>query len=126
MKKAFISIYVLLILLVLALSISFISGQNEVDTDLALDISNKKQSLFDCESFANVLIEELSLDKDTNIENLKSSLSLESEIIIKPVDAKPYQQININAKYKGTVSIALIKYDFDKNNRFILINKRIY
>ncbi|WP_296128940.1 hypothetical protein [uncultured Anaerococcus sp.] len=126
MKKAFISIYVLIILLVLALSVSFISGQNEVDTDLALDISNKKQSLFDCESFANVVIEELSLDKDTNIENLKASLSLESEIIINPIEDLPYQQVNINAKYKDTVSIALIKYDYDKNNRFILINKRIY
>ncbi|WP_311538010.1 hypothetical protein [uncultured Anaerococcus sp.] len=126
MKKAFISIYVLIILLVLALSVSFISGQNEVDTDLALNISNKKQSLFDCESFANVVIEELSLDKDTNIENLKASLSLESEIIINPVEDLPYQQVNINAKYKDTVSIALIKYDYDKNNRFILINKRIY
>lgn len=126
MKKAFISIYVLIILLVLALSVSFISGQNEVDTDLALNISNKKQSLFDCESFANVVIEELSIDKDTNIENLKASLSLESEIIINPVEDLPYQQVNINAKYKDTVSIALIKYDYDKNNRFILINKRIY
>lgn len=126
MKKAFISIYVLIILLVLALSVSFISGQNEVDTDLALNISNKKQSLFDCESFANVVIEELSLDKDTNIENLKASLSLESEIIINPIEDLPYQQVNINAKYKDTVSIALIKYDYDKNNRFILINKRIY
>ncbi|WP_297689861.1 hypothetical protein [uncultured Anaerococcus sp.] len=126
MKKAFISIYVLIILLVLALNVSFISGQNEVDTDLALNISNKKQSLFDCESFANVVIEELSLDKDTNIENLKASLSLESEIIINPVEDLPYQQVNINAKYKDTVSIALIKYDYDKNNRFILINKRIY
>ena len=126
MKKAFISIYVLIILLVLALSVSFISGQNEVDTDLALNISNKKQSLFDCESFANVVIEELSLDKYTNIENLKASLSLESEIIINPVEDLPYQQVNINAKYKDTVSIALIKYDYDKNNRFILINKRIY
>lgn len=126
MKKAFISIYVLIILLVLALSVSFISGQNEVDTDLALNISNKKQCLFDCESFANVVIEELSLDKDTNIENLKASLSLESEIIINPVEDLPYQQVNINAKYKDTVSIALIKYDYDKNNRFILINKRIY
>ena len=95
MKKAFISIYVLIILLVLALSVSFISGQNEVDTDLALDISNKKQSLFDCESFANVVIEELSLDKDTNIENLKASLSLESEIIINPIEDLPYQQVNI-------------------------------
>lgn len=126
MKRAFVSIYVLIILLLLALSISFISGQNEVDTDLALNISNKKQSLFDCESFANVAIEELSLDKDTNIENLKSTLSLESEIIITPIEDLPYQQVNINAKYKDTVSIALIKYDYDRNNKFILINKRIY
>lgn len=126
MKKAFISIYVLIILLVLALSVSFISGQNEVDTDLALNISNKKQSLFDCESFANVVIEELSIDKDTNIENLKASLSLESEIIITPVEDLPYQQINVKARYEDTESRAQIKYDYDKNNRFILINKRIY
>ena len=126
MKRAFISIYVLVILLVLALSVSFISGQNEVDTDLALNISNKKQSLFDCESFANVAIEELSLDKNTDLSNLKAILSLESDIEITPIYNKPYHQVNINAKYKDTVSIALIKYDYDKNNRFILINKRIY
>lgn len=126
MKRAFISIYVLVILLVLALSVSFISGQNEVDTDLALNISNKKQSLFDCESFANVAIEELSLDKNTDLSNLKAILSLESDIEITPIYNKPFQQVNINAKYKNTVSEAQIKYDYDRNNKFILINKRIY
>ena len=126
MKRAFISIYVLVILLVLALSVSFISEQNEVDTDLALNISNKKQSLFDCESFANVAIEELSLDKNTDLSNLKAILSLESDIEITPIYNKPFQQVNINAKYKNTVSEAQIKYDYDRNNKFILINKRIY
>lgn len=126
MKKAFISIYVLIILLLLALSVSFIAGQNEVDTELSNDISDKKQSLFDAESFANVLIEELSLDKNLDPNSIKEVLYLKSDIEIYQAKEECNLQINLKAKYKNTISKAQIKYKYDENNKFILINKRIY
>ncbi|MCW6701307.1 hypothetical protein NH288_04325 [Anaerococcus sp. NML200537] len=126
MKKAFISIYVLIILLLLSLSVSFIAGQNEVDTELSNDISDKKQSLFDAESFANVLIEELSLDKNLDPNFIKEVLYLKSDIEIYQAKEEGNLQINLKAKYKNTISKAQIKYKYDENNKFILINKRIY
>ena len=126
MKKAFISIYVLIILLLLALSVSFIAGQNEVDTELSNDISDKKQSLFDAESFVNVLIEELSLDKNLDPNFIKEVLYLKSDIEIYQAKEECNLQINLKAKYKNTISKAQIKYKYDENNKFILINKRIY
>lgn len=126
MKKAFISIYVLIILLLLALSVSFIAGQNQVDTELSNEISDKKQSLFDAESFANVLIEELSLDKTTNPDTIKGVLYLKSDIKINKSKEENNLQINLKAKYNNTLSKAQIKYKYDKNDKFILINKRIY
>lgn len=126
MKKAFISIYVLIILLLLSLSVSFIAGQNEVDTELSNDISDKKQSLFDAESFVNVLIEELSLDKNLDPNSLKGVLYLRSDIEIYQAKEECNLQINLKAKYKNTISKAQIKYKYDENNKFILINKRIY
>ena len=126
MKKAFISIYVLIILLLLALSVSFIAGQNQVDTELSNEISDKKQSLFDAESFANVLIEELSLDKNLDPNSIKEVLYLKSDIEIYQAKEECNLQINLKAKYKNTISKAQIKYKYDENNKFILINKRIY
>lgn len=126
MKKAFISIYVLIILLLLSLSVSFIAGQNEVDTELSNDISDKKQSLFDAESFVNVLIEELSLDKNLDPNFIKEVLYLKSDIEIYQAKEEGNLQINLKAKYKNTISKAQIKYKYDENNKFILINKRIY
>ncbi len=126
MKKAFISIYVLIILLLLSLSVSFITGQNEVDTELSNDISDKKQSLFDAESFVNVLIEELSLDKNLDPNFIKEVLYLKSDIEIYQAKEEGNLQINLKAKYKNTISKAQIKYKYDENNKFILINKRIY
>lgn len=126
MKKAFISIYVLIILLLLSLSVSFIAGQNEVDTELSNDISDKKQSLFDAESFVNVLIEELSLDKNLDPNSLKGVLYLRSDIEIYQAKEECNLQINLKAKYKNTISKAQIKYKYDENNKFIFINKRIY
>lgn len=126
MKKAFISIYVLIILLLLGLSVSFIAGQNQVDTELSNEISDKKQSLFDAESFANVLIEELSLDKNLDPNSIKEVLYLKSDIEINKYTEASNLQINLKAKYNNTLSKALIKYKYDKNDKFILINKRIY
>ncbi|MFO3667385.1 hypothetical protein [Anaerococcus kampingiae] len=126
MKKAFISIYVLIILLLLALSVSFIAGQNQVDTELSNNISDKKQSLFDAESFANVLIEELSLDKNLEPNSLKGVLYLKSDIEIYQSEDENNLQFNLKSKYKNTISRALIKYKYDEKDKFILINKRIY
>ena len=126
MKKAFISIYVLIILLLLSLSVSFIAGQNQVDTELSNEINDKKQSLFDAESFANVLIEELSLDKNLDPNFIKEVLYLKSDIEIYQAKEEGNLQINLKAKYKNTISKAQIKYKYDENNKFILINKRIY
>ena len=126
MKKAFISIYVLIILLLLALSVSFIAGQNQVDTELSNNISDKKQSLFDAESFANVLIEELSLDKNLEPNSLKGVLYLRSDIEIYQSEDENNLQFNLKSKYKNTISRALIKYKYDEKDKFILINKRIY
>ena len=126
MKKAFISIYVLIILLLLALSVSFIAGQNQVDTELSNEINDKKQSLFDAESFANVLIEELSLDKNLDPNSIKEVLYLKSDIEISKYKKAGNLQINLKSKYKNTLSKAQIKYKYDEKDKFILINKRIY
>ena len=126
MKKAFISIYVLIILLLLALSVSFIAGQNQVDTELSNNISDKKQSLFDAESFVNVLIEELSLDKNLDPNSLKGVLYLRSDIEIYQSEDENNLQFNLKSKYKNTISRALIKYKYDEKDKLILINKRIY
>lgn len=56
MKKAFISIYVLIILLISGLAISFIHKQNQANFQTSLDLYYRKQAMFEAESVLNIII----------------------------------------------------------------------
>lgn len=56
MKKGFITIYVLLILLFLSISLAFVSRQVQSKNDLSKDLLNKKQAVYEAESRANIFV----------------------------------------------------------------------
>ncbi len=56
MKKGFVTIYVLLILLFLSVSIAFVSRQVQSKNDLSKDLLTKKQAVYEAESRANIFV----------------------------------------------------------------------
>lgn len=56
MKKGFITIYVLLVLLFLSISLAFVSREVQSKNDLSKDLLNKKQAVYEAESRANIFI----------------------------------------------------------------------
>lgn len=56
MKKGFITIYVLLVLLFLSISLAFVSREVQSKNDLSKDILNKKQAVYEAESRANIFV----------------------------------------------------------------------
>lgn len=56
MKKGFITIYVLLILLFLSVSIAFVSRQVQSKNDLSKDLLTKKQAVYEAESRCNIFV----------------------------------------------------------------------
>lgn len=114
MKKAFISIYVLLILLVFGITISFVHKENETNFDTSQALYNKKISMYEAESFLNILIGEEKLVTETNDMELLGAFDHKSELKIYRGDSqaavnegKSAKVITIKAKYKDTVSKAV-------------------
>lgn len=58
MRKGFISIYVLLLLLILSVSIAFINDQSENNQEIKSSLLDKKQATYDAESSINIYLEE--------------------------------------------------------------------
>ena len=78
MKKGFVSIYVLLLLLILSVSIAFISNQSENNQEIKSSLLDKKQATCDAESSINIYLKEekesllayIDSDFDRDISNL--------------------------------------------------------
>ena len=56
MKKGFVTIYVLLILLFLSVSIVFVSRQVQSKNDLSKDLLTKKKAVYEAESRVNIFV----------------------------------------------------------------------
>lgn len=144
-NEAFISIYVLLILLALALTISFIYKENESNFDNATNLYNKKVAMFEAESLLNISVEEIGLDKENlidkenrkiNLGSLKAILStFESKASFeigdyrKEIDVKDKNTervLSIRADYEETISYAIMVYKLDENANLEIIYKRVY
>ncbi|KGF03549.1 hypothetical protein [Anaerococcus lactolyticus] len=133
MKKAFISIYVLLILLVCGLTIGFIYKENETNYDVAKSMYAKKEAMYEAESFLNIIIEEKTLDDKLNIDDLLESLKPKSEIRVRIEEAKNLVKEAKGAKvlivtslYKNVTAKATIAYKLDEANKIKIIYKKIY
>lgn len=133
MKKAFISIYVLLILLVFGLTITFIYKENETNFDTSQALYNKKVAMYEAESFLNILIGEDSVKLPTNDYNLLRAFDHKSEIEItrgnseaKINEGKNVKVLSVTAKYQGTRSWAIASYKEDENKKAKILYKRVY
>lgn len=137
-KNGFISLYVLLILLVFALTISFIYKENESNFDNAESLYNKKVAMFEAESLLNMIIEENSGEDESEIGNknyydLINSFDSKSELEVSHGDAKNNvteaqgaKVLNVNAVYKSTKSLAVLVYKIDENKKLVIIYKKVY
>lgn len=142
MKKAFVSIYVLLILLVFGLTITFIYKENDTNYDISESLYNKKIALFEAESVLNMIIEEKNngneiqsgdilrnFDHKSKIEIFygthdKGGKEAEGEKVIK--EAEEENVINVSALYQGARSNAILTYEKDENDKIKIIYKRVY
>ena len=145
MKKAFISVYVLLILLALSLTINFIYRENEGNFENSLDLYNKKVSMFEAESLLNIIIGEIDGNEDEwigkedgqikidKLDQLEASFYSKSSFRIditsdqkKVKEAKDASGISIMAYYKDTISYAIMAYKLDENKNLKIIYKKVY
>lgn len=132
-RKGFISVYVLLILLALGLTISFIYRENENNHQNTVDLYNKKIAMFEAESLVNMIVEEnrAGSEKTYNdlLKNFKSLAKLEihhDKTNNKVKEAKGAKILSVRADYKGTVAYAIMIYKMDENNKIKLIYKKVY
>lgn len=133
MKKAFVSIYVLLILLVFGLTVTFIYKENDTNYDISESLYNKKIALFEAESVLNMIIEERNAGNEVSTQDILRNFNHESEIKITNgtlenaiKEAEGAKSINVRADYKGTESHAILTYKEDKNKKIEIVYKRVY
>lgn len=133
MKKAFISIYALLILLVFGLTITFIYKENETNFDTSQALYNKKIAMYEAESFLNILIGEDSVKLPANDYNLLRAFDYKSEIVItrgdpeaKIHEGEDTKSLSVKAIYKGSRAWAILTYEEDENKKVKILYKRIY
>lgn len=133
MKKAFVSIYVLLILLVFGLTITFIYKENDTNYDISESLHNKKIALFEAESVLNMIVEERNAGNEVSTQDILKNFVHLSEIDISNgtpengvKEAEGAKSINVRAKYKGTESHAILTYKEDKNKKIEIVYKRVY
>lgn len=133
MKKAFVSIYVLLILLVFGLTVTFIYKENDTNYDISESLYNKKIALFEAESVLNMIIEERNAGNEVSTQDILRNFNHESEIKITNgtpenaiKEAEGAKSINVRADYKGTESHAIVTYKEDKNKKNEIVYKRVY
>ena len=133
MKKAFISIYVLLILLVFGLTITFIYKENETNFDANQALYNKKIAMYEAESMLNILIAEKNINSSLNDYDLLSTFDHKSSFEIsrdkseaKINDKNDVKVLSVTAKYQGTRSWAIASYEEDENKKIKILYKRVY
>lgn len=133
MKKAFISIYVLLILLVFGLTITFIYKENETNFDSSQALYNKKVAMYEAESMLNILLAEKNINPSLNDYDLLKALNHKSSFEItrdnskaKIHEGKNVKVLSVTAKYQGTRSWAIASYKEDKNKKAKILYKRVY
>ena len=133
MKKAFISIYVLLILLVFGLTITFIYKENDTNFDTSQALYNKKIAMYEAESLLNILIEEGSIKTNLNDNKIIKSFVHKSDFKIYRGDSnievnkvKDAKVLSITAQYKGTMSQAILTYGEDESTKAKISYKRVY
>ena len=133
MKKAFISIYVLLILLLFGLTITFIYKENEMNFDTSQALYNKKLSMYEAESLLNILIEEDSVKTNLNDNKIIKSFVHKSDFEIyrghsniELNEEKNAKVLSITAKYEGSISQAILKYKEDEKKELKILYKKIY
>lgn len=133
MKKAFISIYVLLILLAFGLTITFIYKENETNFDVNQALYNKKIAMYEAESMLNILIAEKNINPSLDDYDLLSTFDHKSSFEIsrdkskaKIHDKNDVKVLSVTAKYQGTRSWAIVSYEEDENKKVKILYKRIY
>ncbi|WP_311480647.1 hypothetical protein [uncultured Anaerococcus sp.] len=133
MKKAFISIYVLLILLVFGLTITFIYKENDTNFDTSQALYNKKIAMYEAESLLNILIEEGHVKTNLNDNKIIKAFYHKSDFEIYRGDSnievnkvKDAKVLSITAQYKGTMSQAILTYGEDENTKAKISYKRVY
>lgn len=133
MKKAFISVYVLIILLVFGLSISFIYGENETNFNSSQSLYYKKIGMFEAESLLNIIINEDRLKDEKPPHDLIKSFNSKSTLSIKKQDADNKiaeadgaKILTVNSDYKNTKSHASIAYKIGQEGEIEIIYKRVY
>ena len=133
MKKAFISIYVLLILLVFGLTITFIYKENDTNFDTSQALYNKKIAMYEAESLLNIIIEEGSIKTNLNDNKIIKSFVHKSDFEIYRGDSnielnekKNAKVLSITTKYEGSISQAILKYKEDEKKELKILYKKIY
>lgn len=133
MKKAFISIYVLLILLVFGLTITFIYKENDTNFDTSQALYNKKIAMYEAESLLNILIEEDCIKTNLNDNKFIKAFNHKSVFEIHRGDSnielnkvKNAKVLSITAKYEGSISQAILTYGEDENTKAKISYKRVY
>lgn len=132
-RKGFISVYVLLILLALGLTISFIYRENENNYQNTVDLYNKKIAMFGAESLLNMIVEENRAGSERTYYDLLNNFDSFAKLEIhhgstnnKVTEAKNSKTLSVRADYKGTVAYAIMIYKMDENNKIKLIYKKVY
>lgn len=133
MKKAFISIYVLLILLVFALTITFIYKENDTNADIVQALYNKKVATYEAESAINIIFAEKKSGRNIINKELLDNFDHKAQIEItrgisnnESLGVDNLNIIKVEAKYKGTYSITTLAYKEDKNKNLIIVYERVY
>lgn len=133
MKKAFISIYVLLILLVFGLTITFIYKENETNFDSSQALYNKKVAMYEAESMLNILLAEKNINPSLNDNDLLRAFDHKSSFVITMGNSKAkihkgnnVKVLSVNAGYQGTRSWAIASYKEDENKKAKILYKRVY
>ena len=133
MKKAFVSIYVLLILLVFGLTVTFIYKENDTNYDISESLYNKKIALFEAESVLNMIIEEQNAGNEVSTQDILKNFDHKSKIEIfngmpdnEVKEAEGEKIINVSALYQGARSNAILTYEKDENDKIKIIYKRVY
>ena len=133
MKKAFVSIYVLLILLVFGLTITFIYKENDTNYDISESLYNKKIALYEAESVLNMIVAEKNNGNEIQSEDILMHFDHKSKIEIYPgvasngvKEAEGAKVINVSALYNGTRSNAILTFKEGENKKIKIVYKRVY
>lgn len=131
MKKAFVSIYVLIILLIFGLTITFIYKENETNLDSVESLTNKKIAMYEAESFINIWVEERNNENPMTTEEILDNFAHKSKIKMKLDNSSNPELVNAKvlsatANYNDCLGHAILTYEEDGNKKIKIIYKRVY